>query len=105
MGPTWQRASPSTGKSISNATTSRSDGAILIASSFSVIGLLTPRQLPPLVQGREAAHRRRHQKRITFVEDALHVGGVHVRVAHRDLVLSPGLDDMAHGVEHLRVLV
>src|SRR5260370_28715130 len=67
--------------------------------------LLPSRQLPPLVERREAAHRRRHQERVALVEDALHVGGVHMRVADRDIVLPAGLDDVGHGIEHLRMLV
>src|SRR5258708_37368446 len=67
--------------------------------------LLPSRQLPPLVERREAAHRRRHQERVALVEDALHVGGVHMRVADRDIVLPAGLDHVGHGIEHLRMLL
>src|SRR5262249_15859311 len=67
--------------------------------------LLPPRHLPSLIQRREAAHWRRHQERIALAEDALDVGGVDVGMADGNFVLPAGLDDVGHGVEHLRMLV
>src|SRR5262249_39799819 len=68
-------------------------------------GLRSLRQGPALVERREAARRRSHQEGVALAEDALDVGRVDVRMADRDLVLLAGVDDVLHGVEHLRVLV
>src|SRR5215831_15528987 len=69
------------------------------------LSLLPSREMPPLIERREAAHRRRHQERVALAENALHIGGIHVRMADRSFILPAGLNDVSHRVEHLRVFV
>ena len=52
-----------------------------------------------------AAHRGAHQEAVAFLDDALGVTGLDVRMADDDAGFLAGVDDLRHGVEHHLVLV
>src|SRR5947207_16011589 len=52
-----------------------------------------------------ALHRRAHQETVAFLDDALAVAGLDVRMADHDIVFLAGVDHALHPFEHNLVLV
>jgi hypothetical protein len=52
-----------------------------------------------------AWHRRHHQEAIAFLDDALDIAALDMRVADHDVVLLAGVDHALHPLQQLRMLV
>src|SRR5687767_1578521 len=58
-----------------------------------------------LVEMAEAAYRGAHQEAIAFLDDALAIAGLDMRMADDDVMLLAGVHDARHPFQHGRMLV